>query len=216
MFDGRVPENALSSLFQSRRAVFSLALRWRSCYPTEHASRTRKQGRRQVPTRDVPDTGYTATKTYPSDSNTRSTRAPRAQTRDTGIWSFPRRGRPPHRARAQAPRATAHAVQRCRQAGRADVGEGTMPLPLPTPTPTLVSEWEGERRSARALMIRTSGLGGHDALRATRTREVLRPSERVCVRTCVARGSAVWEASKGRRVKHTTWTRVAGRGRHSR
>lgn len=46
MFDGRVPENALSSLFQSRRAVFSLALRWRSCYPTEHASRTRKQGDR--------------------------------------------------------------------------------------------------------------------------------------------------------------------------
>lgn len=143
-----------------------------------------EQGRIQIPTRDVPDTGYTTTKTYPSDSNTRSTRALRAQTRDTGRWSFPRRGRPPPRVRAQALHATAHAVQRQRRAGRAGVGEGMIP-------PLLVGEWEGEGHSARALVIRTSGLGGYDALRATRTREALRPSERVGVRTCVARRGAV-------------------------
>jgi hypothetical protein len=146
-----------------------------------------ERGRIQIPTQDVPDTGYTTTRTDPEDSNTRSTRAPRAQTRDTGRWSFRRRGRPPRRARAQAPRATAHAVQRQRRAGRADVGEGTIPPPL-------VGEREGEGHSARALMIRTSGLGGHDGSRATRTREALRPSDRVCVRTGVARGSTVWGA----------------------
>jgi hypothetical protein len=52
-------------------------------------------------------------------------------------------------------------------------------------------------------MIRTNGLGGHDALRARLTREALRPSERVYVRTCVAGAGRRDSESGGRKGGQT-------------
>jgi hypothetical protein len=87
-------------------------------------------------------------------------------------------------------------VQRRRRAGRADGTERRTPGPLPA-----IGEWKGEafRVGVELWMVGTSGLGGHDALRAIRMREALRPSKRACVRTCVARdgGWGMIEGEKG-------------------
>ena len=127
--------------------------------------------------KNIPDIDCTAIRTSPSDSNTRSERAPRARTRGSERGRSPRRGRPPHRTRARAPRATRVSPRRWR-AERVDEGEGrtrtTVPLGGERPCP------------ARASTIGRIGLlvGWRDAWRERRMREALRPSERG-VRTCV-------------------------------
>jgi len=73
--------------------------------------------------KNIPGIGCRAIRTSPSDSNTRSRRAPRARTRGSEGGRSPRRGRPPHRTRARAPRAT-RVNLRCWRAGRVDEGEG--------------------------------------------------------------------------------------------
>jgi hypothetical protein len=153
--------------------------RWPSggpCHPT-----ARLPGQARTNPKDVPDICYTAIRTGPSDSSTRSRRAPPAQTRGSEKWSSPRRGCPPRQARAGAPRAARGSPQRWR-AARGGEGEGRTP-------PVGLGVGARERRSARASTRRTSALGGHDAWLATLLREALRPSERG-VRTCVITGAA--------------------------
>ena len=203
--------NVLSSLLQSRRAVFSLALQR---VMSLSYGIPPKQGYREKT--NIPGIGCRAIRTSPADSNTRSRRAPRARTRGSEGGRSRRRGRPPHRTRARAPRAT-RVNGRCWRAGRVDEGEGR------TPT-TLLG---GERPCpARVSTIRTIGLvvWWRDAWREKRMREALRPSERgVSVRTCVdstitgAVASVIgWDGWRERGGKHTTWTRLASRGRRSR
>lgn len=171
-FDGHAFPNVLSSLFQSRRADFSLAL-WRVCHYPQH-----KQGQGYGEKKNIPDIGCTAIRTSPSDSSTRSRRAPRARTRGSEGVRSPRRGRPPHRTRVRAPRATRVHRRRWR-AGRVDDGEER------TPTTSLGGEKPCSARVSST--IRAIGLVGWwgDAWRKKRMREALRPSERVGVRTCV-------------------------------
>jgi hypothetical protein len=141
----------------------------------------------RIDPRNVPDIGYTATETCPSDSCTRSRRAQRAQTRASERWPSPQRGRPPRRVRARAPlRAIcAWRGRLLRRAGRADEGEGR----TPTPPPLVVEVGETHlwwrrrrRRCAQASRTRTRGLGEDDVWRVARLQEALRPSERTSER----------------------------------